>query len=96
MASTLSSASTDQQVWDAFDNSASYAEDNSTAKAAAFITACTILLRRTAKRALHGRTRSEVETSPEMIRELMNDARRWLAARSTGRIIHPDLRNLRD
>ena len=44
--STLSSSSTDQQVWDSFDDNASFEEDGSASKAAAFVTACRILLRR--------------------------------------------------
>jgi len=92
---TLSSSSTTAEVQAAFDDSASYAEDGDLAKCRTFITACLILLRRTAKRVAHGRMRSEVETSPEVLRELLAEARKWLAARSGGRVIHPDLRDLR-
>ena len=42
----LSSASTDAEVWAAYDDNASFEADNSPTKAALFITACTILLRR--------------------------------------------------
>jgi len=44
--SSLSSASTNDQVRAAFDDNASFEEDASPAKAAAFLTACRILLRR--------------------------------------------------
>lgn len=43
---TLSSSSTDAEVWAAYDDNASYEEDGSRAKANAFITACRILKRR--------------------------------------------------
>jgi hypothetical protein len=43
---TLSSNSTDAQVLAAYDDNASYEEDNSRAKADAFITACRILRNR--------------------------------------------------
>jgi hypothetical protein len=42
----LSSASTDAQVWAAYDDAASFQEDLDVAKARAFVTACRILLRR--------------------------------------------------
>ena len=44
--STLSSSSTDAEVLAAYDDNASYEEDSSRTKAAAFITACRILRRR--------------------------------------------------
>ena len=43
---TLSSNSTDAEVWAAYDDNASYEEDGSRAKALAFVTACRILRRR--------------------------------------------------
>ena len=43
---TLSSNSTDAEVWAAYDNNASYEEDVCRAKALAFVTACRILRRR--------------------------------------------------
>jgi len=47
---TLSKSSTDQDVWDAYDDNASYREDGSASKAAIFVTACEILLRRRPER----------------------------------------------
>ena len=44
--SALSSSSTLVQVENAYDDNASYAEDESVAKCRAFLTACRILLRR--------------------------------------------------
>ena len=41
---TLNASSTDAEVWAAYDENASYQEDDSTAKALAFITAGRILL----------------------------------------------------
>jgi hypothetical protein len=46
MMATLSSNSTDAEVWAAYDDNASYEEDGSRAKALAFVTACGILRRR--------------------------------------------------
>jgi hypothetical protein len=43
---TLSSNSTDAEVWAAYDDNASYEEDASRAKALSFVTACRILRRR--------------------------------------------------
>ena len=43
---TLSSNSTDAEVWAAYDDNASFEEDASRAKALAFVTACRILRRR--------------------------------------------------
>ena len=43
---TLSSTSTDAEVFAAYDDNASYAEDGSQVKAKAFVTACLILMRR--------------------------------------------------
>ena len=46
MSSTLSSSSTDAEVWAAYDDNASYQEDASRSKALCFVTACRILARR--------------------------------------------------
>lgn len=80
--STLTSASTDAQVWAAYDDSASYEEDADAAKCKAFITACRIILRRrpqTFGRAEHSGTF-------ERVTDEMTAARQWLAANppSTG------------
>lgn len=42
----LSSASTDAEVWAAYDDNASFEQNGDAVKAGLFITACTILLRR--------------------------------------------------
>jgi hypothetical protein len=74
--STLSSASTNAQVWAAYDDNASYEEDASRSKALAFITACRFILRR--RPASTGR--GEQSVSFESIKDEMQTARDWLAA----------------
>ena len=76
MSSTLSSDSTDAEVWAAYDDNASYQEDVSRAKASAFITACRILARRLPISA--GRDGQTV--SRESLREEVAAAQAWLAA----------------
>jgi len=79
--STLSSSSTLAEVQAAYDDNASYAEDESASKAAAFITACRILLRRVAKRAAHGgRGANEVEHDPGLLRAEMREAIQYVAS----------------
>lgn len=94
---TLSSASTDQQVWDSYDDNASYAEDNSTAKAAAFITACRILLRRRpATLTVDGET---IAFEAGAIRQELREARRWQSLNSStsgGGVRHLDFSRIRE
>jgi len=77
--STLSSTSTYAEVLAAYDNGASYAEDNSTSKAASFETACRILLRREPVQT--GRAGSAIVLDKQSIREELQRVRSWLAAR---------------
>ena len=79
--STLDSTSTDAEVFAAYEDNASYLEDDSATKAAAFITACTFLLRRMAKSA--GEGPANVTLSPELIEKQLEEAKVWLAANST-------------
>jgi hypothetical protein len=72
----LNSASTNAEVWAAYDDNASYEEDASRTKALAFITACRIILRR--RPASTGR--GEQTVSFESIRDEMQRAREWLTA----------------
>ena len=89
---TLSATSTLKQVRDAYDDNASYAEDASLSKCKIFITASIILLgRQPAVSALgSGQTGERVEWNQEMLKQLLDDARRWRDAnesaidRSTG------------
>lgn len=80
--SALSSASTDQQVWNAFDDNASFEEDASPTKAAAFVTACLILLRRRPQSM--GGDGHTVAFEPGAIRGELDRARRWLATHRAG------------
>ncbi len=78
--SSLSSASSFAEIRAAFDDNASYEEDDSVTKARAFVTACKLLLRRTPKRASVGRDGHELELDPAIIKEMMADAQEWVAA----------------
>ena len=78
--STLSSSSTDAQVLASYDDSASYFEDGSVAKAKAMITAGTILLRRRAKRVSLGG--EEIELDLEGIRQDVKSARKFVTSRT--------------
>lgn len=94
---TLSSSSTDQQVWDSYDDNASYEEDGSTSKAAAFITACRILLRRRPRRARSDG--EEIEFDANAISQELEQARAWKAtntAASGAGVRHLSFSRLRD
>lgn len=95
--STLSSSSTLAEIQAAYDDNASYVEDDSTAKAQVFVTACRLLLRQTPKVAVHGgRGGREIQLSPELIRDEMRDAQQWLSQKSTaGRAKRFSLENFR-
>ena len=98
--SSLSSSSTDTEVWNSYDDNASYEEDSDTAKAAAFITACRILLQRRPKRA-GWQQGAEQEFDPSVYEQQMQDARDWKANQSEvtqggpGAVL-ADFRNFRD
>ena len=98
--SSLSSSSTDQEVWDAYDDNASYEEDASVVKAAAFITACRILLRRRPKKA-GWREGASQEFDPESLTLEMEAAKRWKAGQAVVTAggpgtIHASFENFRD
>lgn len=93
--STLTSASTDEEVWASYDDNASYEEDSDVAKARAFITACRILLRRLPKRQRTGSDNAEIEFDPGRISNEMEEARQWVAnnrpiSQSPASVIYPD------
>lgn len=94
--SSLTSASTDAQVWAAYDDAASYEEDGSRAKALAFTTAARILLRRRPASATFG---SRTFTFDErLIREELQAAQDWLdrnPATTAGRVRYADLSEFR-
>ena len=77
--SDLSSASTLAEIKAAYANNASYLEDNSPAKARAFITACRMLLMRLPKRISKGGSQGEeVELDPRLLAEQIGEAQRFL------------------
>jgi len=97
--STLSSSSTYDEITAAYYDNASYEEDSSLEKAAAFITACRFLLRLIPKRtAQGGRGGNETEFDVTVIRQELLDARRWLAFSTTGSsgVRHVSLADFRD
>jgi len=77
--SGLSSSSTIAQIKAVYDDNSAYFELQNTSYALAFVTACTMLLRRIPK---HSRSAAgtEVDLDPGLIREQLADARKFLAA----------------
>ncbi len=95
--STLTSSSTDTQVWAAYDDNASYEEDGSRTKALAFLTACIFLIRRKPKRMFHNQRGSDFDEVA--IRDEMDAARKWIAlnpASTTAAVRFGDLIGFRD
>lgn len=94
--STLSSSSTLAEIKDAYLDNGSYEEDDSTTKAAAFITACRLLLIKLPKKAV--KSAAEVELEPGLIKAELTSARRWLATKGAvgGGVTHVDMRGFRD
>ena len=98
MSSTLSSSSTDAEVWAAYDDNASYQEDSSRSKAQAFITACRVLARRNPMSA--GRDGQTV--TRESLREEVAEAQEWIQANpgssgsDSSRVRFGDFQNFRD
>jgi hypothetical protein len=76
--SSLSAASSFDDILDSYLTNASYEEDSSTSKAAAFVTACRMLLLMP-KRAGTG-SRATVEMDVEQIKSELKAARDWIAA----------------
>lgn len=79
--STLTSSSTDAQVFAAYDDAASYAEDDDPAKAKLFVTAVRILLRRLPTFSAHGTARTQLST--ELLQKQLERAEEWLASNDT-------------
>lgn len=95
--SSLSSTSTDEEVWQAFDDNASFEEDVSASKAAAFVTACLILLRRRPQMSHVDGTQVAFEAG--VISAELARARRWLANNRTeaaGGVRYLDFSGIRD
>lgn len=97
--SMLSSSSTLAEIVAAYADNASYEEDSSASKAAAFITACRLLLLKIPKRTKHAGG-SEIEVDPAQVREEMAAARNWSAANGgtsgSGGYRHASFENFRD
>lgn len=94
----LSSSSTDQQVWNAYDDNSAYDVDASVDKAKLFIEACRILLRRRPNQISVDGTSTTFEAGA--IQKALDDAREWLALNNTsangGSVRHKSFRYLRD
>jgi hypothetical protein len=80
--STLNSTSTLAQIEAAYADNASYAEDNSVAKARAFVTACRLLLLKYPNRT--GTPQADLETSIDLIQKEKKAAEGWLQSHDTG------------
>jgi len=95
----LNSKSSDEQVWDAYDDSASYEELGSVPAAKTFITASLILLRRRPKR-FRTEGIGETEFDPELISRELDNARKWVSVRDTTderhSVRHLDISGFRD
>ncbi len=96
--STLSSASSITDIKNAYADNASYQEDGSAAKCAAFITACRLLLMKIPTLVSAG-TGNQVQMETRLIAEEMRNAKAWLATSSDaatgGGVIFPSFDNLR-
>jgi hypothetical protein len=91
---SLDSSSTLAEIEAAYLDNVSYEEDNSTAKAAAFITACKmLLLKRPSSLSAGG---SVTFGSQSDIRAELEAAQRWLSqSQEGGSVKHLDFRNVR-
>lgn len=82
--STLNSSSTLAEINAAYDDNASYYEDNSVAKARAFVTACTMLIRRLCNSVQRGD--SQLQKNVADLREERKTAEEFLATADTDRM----------
>lgn len=62
-----------------FDDAASYLEDRSPTKARKLVTAGTILIRRMPSSSEHGLSNERLAFNLEMLKQSIDDARKWLA-----------------
>lgn len=79
--SSISSASTLDQVRASYDDNCSYQEDASASKCAAFITAATMLLRRLPLET--SKEGQQLRLSLDLIKAELKQARNWLATNPT-------------
>ena len=95
--STLDSTSTLAEIIAAYADNAGYAEDGSTSKAAAFCTACRLLLLKLPKHSSSGTASGhEVDFDLVQIRGELDTAAQWLSLKSeTGVIKHYSFENFR-
>lgn len=96
--STLNGSSTLAEVMASYDSNASYVEDNSLTKARAFITACSILLRRTPSNM--EKASNTLSFNVQVVKQERDDALAWLVARDPTAQVGPavtyaDFRNFR-
>lgn len=96
--SSLSGTSTTAEVQAAYDTNSSYAEDNSIPKVKIFITACRILLRRSASNIVKGS--NQVSLNIPVLQNELDRATAWFEARDPDANIRPiatrgDFRNFR-
>jgi len=99
---SLSSASTDAEVWAAYDDNCSYDLNGSVTECKAFIQACRILLRRMAQAVEQGDNR--VQDDYAKIENQLNEAVEWWQSNDTDaatsrrarRIVHADLSDFRE
>jgi len=93
--STLTSASTIDDVRAAYLDSASYEEDGDLEKAATFVTACRMLLLLIPKSAT--KSGESYEIDPAQIKAELIEARRWISERATdSHVDYLDLSAIRD
>ena len=91
----LDSSSTNDEVWEAYDDAASYEETGDVTLARSFITACRILLRRMPRRVMVDGVATEFNA--DSVRDELERARRFVSAkRSGGRHKYFDLGDCRD
>ncbi len=74
----LSNASTDQAVWNAYDDNASYDSNASSSQAYAFVAACRILMRRLPQ--MMSQQGGNVRMNPDLIQKEMDKATQWIAS----------------
>lgn len=87
--SSLTGTSTTEEVRVAYDNSASYVEDNSIVKARLFITAIRILIRRSASTMAKGS--NAVGIPVYLLSDQLREAQIWLEARDPNSRAGPDV-----
>jgi len=95
---TLSSNSTDAEVWAAYDDTASYEEEASRAKALAFVTACRILRRRlplSAGRGPQSVTRESLDAEIVAAQQWL-DANPATTGSGSGRVRYLSMENFRE